>query len=198
MCCRFASKNCHNRKRGRFQVHENKRKTPYRKNLIPFNPKCRVIISPWSARFANVPAAGKVIFSGRIVGPWRKCSSACLGGNPTAAARVNSAFTWRLSRMQSGRCLPLRSSLGTNRNASLLEQQHKTFASHWRGNPQRPETSVKSANRFKSFGVSCFSSKRQRQFPFARPGKFIRASEPSPSTSCRGTTAISATDVRIA
>jgi hypothetical protein len=24
VCCRFASKNCHNRKRGRFQIHENK------------------------------------------------------------------------------------------------------------------------------------------------------------------------------
>jgi hypothetical protein len=102
---------------------------------------------------------------------------------------------WELSHLARGAGTPKLAACG---GGERLNQQHKTLTSHWRSNPHRPDTSVKSPNRFKSVGVSCFCSKRQRQFPFARPGKFIRASEPRPSTSCRGTTAISATEVRIA
>ncbi len=63
---------------------------------------------------------------------------------------------------------------------------------------QRPETAVKSRSRSTTSRWICFSSNRQSQFPLARPGIFIRASEPSPSASCRGIIAISATDVSTA
>jgi hypothetical protein len=79
-----------------------------------FDPGCGVIFSSWLAKLVNALAAGKVTFSGRTAGPWKKCSSACWAGNPTAAARVTSAFTSRLSRNLPNRWLQLRGSLGTN------------------------------------------------------------------------------------
>jgi hypothetical protein len=84
------------------------------KKLIPFDPDCGVIISPWLAKLVNALAAGKVTFSGRTAGPWKKCSSACWAGDLTAAARVTSAFISRLNRSLLNRCLQLRHWLGTN------------------------------------------------------------------------------------
>ncbi len=49
-----------------------------------------------------------------------------------------------------------------------------------------------------SSGVQLASGARQLQFPAATAGVFIRASEPSSSRSCAGTTAISATLVSVA
>ena len=46
--------------------------------------------------------------------------------------------------------------------------------------------------------VSASSRSRHRQLPPSVAGVFIRASEPRPSTSCAGTTAVSATDARTA
>ena len=44
--------------------------------------------------------------------------------------------------------------------------------------------------------VSAPSFRRHRQFPFAIPGKFIRASDPSSRRSCAGTMAVSACDAK--
>jgi hypothetical protein len=54
------------------------------------------------------------------------------------------------------------------------------------GPSERLELSVKSFSRLKARGDSMFSRTRQRQFPSALPGTFIRASLPRSSRSCNG------------
>ncbi len=46
--------------------------------------------------------------------------------------------------------------------------------------------------------MSSSARNRQRQFPAGRPGRFMRASLPRPSTSCSGTMAVSATEASTA
>jgi hypothetical protein len=60
--------------------------------------------------------------------------------------------------------------------------------------PVRLEDLVRSRSRSSAGSDSMSSVQRQRQFPSARPGKFIRASVPRFSTSWSGTMANAATD----
>src|ERR1051326_5994636 len=59
---------------------------------------------------------------------------------------------------------------------------------------QRSYVFAISLSRVCSSSVSAWRVIRQRQFPLGRPGRFMRASLPNPSTSCTGTTTVSATE----
>ena len=57
-------------------------------------------------------------------------------------------------------------------------------------------SSLNSFNRLPISSVSAPAVNRQAQFPEVLLGKFMRASVPSPSKSCKGATAVLATDAR--
>src|ERR1041385_2742561 len=62
----------------------------------------------------------------------------------------------------------------------------------------RPYKLVNSLSSLASSGVKSFSLNRHSQFPDVLFGRFMRASEPRPSTSCNGTIAVFATDASTA
>src|SRR5436190_4262926 len=62
----------------------------------------------------------------------------------------------------------------------------------------RPYVRVRSRRRVPISSVNTSSSNRQVQFPDVLLGRFIRASFPKPSRSCKGTIATSATDANAA
>src|SRR2546423_11810070 len=95
-------------------------------------------------------------------------------------------------------CVLPKTKMGTENQDQCREQQSQLHFSVSAPSGIRPYKPVNSLSSLASSFVKSFSLNRHSQFSDVLLGRFMRASEPRPSTSCNGTIAVFATDASTA
>src|ERR1051326_3972997 len=99
------------------------------------------------------------------------------------------------------RCILPEAKMGTDNQDQCREQRsqlHFSVSASTAPLGIRPYKVVNSLSLLASSSVRSFSLNRHRQLSEVLLGRFMRASEPNPSTSCKGTMAVFATDASTA